>query len=78
MLYAFRRWRLTNILSSLYDVILYRVVVVMVVVGARGVRQPLSLRQAVSHQSRLAGCSEQQQQHRFLSALTETDGRLRC
>lgn len=51
---------------------------VMMVVVVEGGRQPLSLRQAVSHQSRLAGCSEQQQQHRFLSALTETDGRLRC
>lgn len=43
--------------------------------GGGGVRQPLSLRKAVSHQSRLAGCSEQQQQHQH--ALTETDGRLR-
>lgn len=46
--------------------------------GWGGVRRPLSLRQAVSHQFRLAGCYEQQQQHRFLSALTETGGRLRC
>lgn len=57
------------------DVILYRIE------GVEGGRvenwsPQLSLRQAVSHQSRLAGCSEQQQQHGFLWVLRETDGRL--